>query len=583
MRRLALIAALILGGASAFAATAVGEDEHTYYLEFDNAFGLVEGSEVKVAGVAQGVIEDLDINSEKRAVVRVKLSGPLSALGEDTICSSEPQSLIAEYFIDCIPKGPPLTEGEGSESERIEEPDIPVKQTRQTVQSDLVQNGLRQPFKERLALIINEFGTALAGNPENLNAAIRRGAPALRAARQVTDILADQNQIIRDLNVNSDTIMARLAERRQDVVRFVENANRTAEASAAERDNVSASFRDLDDFLAELEPTMVELNNLAVTQTPLLRNLRASTGGLTKLSRNLPDFNEASTKSLTSLGKAAEVGTRALRKGDDEIKQLKVSSKNAFSVADNLAKFLRDLDDPNRAVEVDARAAEDTGRDAPTGYTGLEALLNYVYYQAGALTQFDQISHLLHFSIFEVGEGECSSYNAEAHVPDSEGEDTTSFKKANRCVAWLGDSQPDINDPLNLPPYDPSVCPEGSADPELCDPNGSSSSSSANRKSGLKRSAGEAKGARDPSGGGGDSGSSTPDLGDLGGGGGKNGGKGDDIRNGLPGGLDEILDLPKAKDGIAGLPKLGRKGQGPAGSGAGSSATSDLLGFLFDD
>ena len=34
-------------------------------------------------------------------------SGELGTLGEDTECSSEPQSLIAEYFINCEPTGPP--------------------------------------------------------------------------------------------------------------------------------------------------------------------------------------------------------------------------------------------------------------------------------------------------------------------------------------------------------------------------------------------------------------------------------------------------------------------------------------------
>ena len=41
--------------------------------------------------------------------------------------------------------------------------------------------------------------------------------------------------MIRDLNVNSDTIIARLAERREDVVRFIQNANATAVASAERR------------------------------------------------------------------------------------------------------------------------------------------------------------------------------------------------------------------------------------------------------------------------------------------------------------------------------------------------------------
>ena len=62
------------------------------------------------------------------------------------------------------------------------------------------------------------------------------------------------------------------------------------------------------------------------------------------------------------------------------------------------ADFLDDIDDPRRAVEIDARADEDTGRRTEPagqrdtmGYTGLEGLLNYVYYQTGALNQFDDV------------------------------------------------------------------------------------------------------------------------------------------------------------------------------------------------
>jgi ABC-type transporter Mla subunit MlaD len=585
MRRLALIATLILGAGAAFAATATGEDEHTYFVELDNAFGIVSGSEVKVAGVNQGTVEDLFINSDKRAVIKVKLSGPLAALGEETICSSEPQSLIAEYFIDCIPRGAELDPAEGDDSERADDPDIPVEQTRQTVQPDLVQSALRQPFKTRLQMLINEFGTALAGNPENLNAAIRRGAPALESARKVTRILGEQNNTIRELNVNSDQIMAELADRREDVVRFIENAKTTAEASAERRDDLSANFRDLDDFLAELEPTMVELNNLALTQTPLLRNLRVAAPGLTRLSNNLPSFNEATARSLTSLGDAAVVGRRALRKGNDEIEQLKRSSRKASSVADHLSKFLRDIDDPKRAVAVDARAAEATGRDAPTGYTGLEGLLNYVYYQTGALTQYDQISHLLHFSIFEVENTPCSHYNAEQHVPSADDGETTDIRDAHRCVAWLGPNQPGINSGPDLPPYDSSVCPEGSTDTSICDPSGASSA--ANDDELRTRSAREATGVRGGDGSGGEASGGGNGGGGGGGSSGDSGGGDSGGGDADPGALGEALGLPELGKGLREIGKLGR-GERSSGGGSGDAApgpgaTKDLLGYLFDD
>lgn len=563
MRRLALIAALICASVAALAATASGDGEHTYFIEFDNAFGLTNGSEVKVAGVTAGTVVDLDVNSSKRAVVKVQLSGPVSVLGEDTVCRSQPQSLIAEYFVDCTPKGPPIEVTDSSDADRIEAPDVPVTQTRQTVQNDLVLSTMRMPYRERLTLLINEFGTALAGNGENLNKAIYRGAPALEQTRKVTKLLASQNTTIRDLNVNADRIIGKLAERREDVTRFIQEATNTAEIANTRRDELSQNFALLDDFLAELGPTMNELDNVAVQGTPLATDLRAAAPGLTTLSRNLPAFNRSATTGLKALGNASVTGRTALKKSRDEIKQLGKSSKKAYPTADDLSKFLRDIDDPRRAVEVDARAAEDTGRDAPTGYTGMEGLLNYLYYQTGAINQYDEIGHLLHFSIFEVATGPCANYNPgiykdEVGVPNADGSAaTTNVLEANRCVAWLGDSQPDINEPLNLPPYDPAVCPDGSTDTSLCDPAGTLSAS-VDRKSSRKAKAGGGAGSGD-----GTDGTTGDDTGTDGGGADDGGTGTDPVIPGVP----DVPTTPEAP---------------PSAPGSGSAdGNSDILGFLF--
>jgi ABC-type transporter Mla subunit MlaD len=472
MRRIVFtLAMLTLCAAALLVASAGADDKHTYRIEFDNAFGVVSGSEVRVAGVVAGAVKQLDVNAAKRAEITVEVSGPLSTFHEDATCSAEPQSLIAEYFIDCQP-------GDAKTPDLPDDGLVPVhsekygNQTFTTVQNDLVQNTLREPFKERFALIFNEFGTALGGNAENLNNAIRRGAPSLRSLRQVLEILGSQNRTIRDLNVNSDRIIARLAARRQDVVDFVRNANRTAQISAERRADVSRDFELLPGFLAELQPNLRQLGRLADEQTPLLSDLDASSGQLARLTVTLPAFNDASKPAIESLGDASKPGRRALAAGADEIKALRQASKKSFTAADQIANLLVDIDDPKRNVETDARAAVDSGRPAPTGYTGFETLLNYAYYQALAVNQFDQIGHLLHFVLFEFEAGPCGEFNAESHVPAAGGGETTSASNKDRCVSWLGPNQPDINDDLGLPPYDPSVCPNGSDAPELCDPNG---------------------------------------------------------------------------------------------------------------
>ena len=596
MRRIGLIVALLLSfPATMLVANAGAEGEHTYKVELDNAFGLVPQSEVRIAGVKAGTVEDLDINAAKRAVVTVKVAGPLSEFREDATCSSQPQSLIAEYFLDCQPGN--------SKKVLPDEGIVPVEQTTTTVQNDLVNATFRLPFRERFALIINEFGTALAGNPENLNEAIRRGAPALQALRKALEVLGDQNTVIRDLNVNSDTILARLAERREDVVRFVQNADRTSVASAQRRADLERNFELLPGFLTELRPTLARLGDLSVESTPLLTELNAASGQLNRLTRTLPRFNEAAEPSVETLGDAAVVGRQALREGRDEIQALNDASTRAFDAANPIANFLVDLDDPARAVEADTRAAASTGRPAPTGYSGLEGLLNYAYYQTLAINQFDEIGHLLHFIVYEFETGPCGHYNALAEVPAAgatapEGEPgysgTTSAADRNRCVSWTGPTQPGINAGPNLPPYDPSVCPNGSTHPDICNPVGPRQTRQttdaddqqpvppAAAAPGVAPPAAEAPGVGDGQG------PNLPGLPDL-----PNGPKLPNVPNGpnapdLPnvpntpnvpglGGLDDLLG-PGGSQSQGGL--LGGLGL-RAGGQASDAATNDLLNYLF--
>jgi phospholipid/cholesterol/gamma-HCH transport system substrate-binding protein len=78
MRRIALTITLFAVAAAGWATAAAGDEDRTYTIELDNAFGIVEGSEVRVAGVTQGEVTGLDVNAAKRAVVTFDLTGPLS-------------------------------------------------------------------------------------------------------------------------------------------------------------------------------------------------------------------------------------------------------------------------------------------------------------------------------------------------------------------------------------------------------------------------------------------------------------------------------------------------------------------------
>jgi ABC-type transporter Mla subunit MlaD len=521
MRRIALIAGLLAVAAGTVVAPVGADDKRTYQAELFNAFGLVEGSELRVGGVKAGTVTDLDITPEKTALVTFEVGPEFPEFKSDASCSSEPQSLIAEYFLDCQP---------GNAPDALEGP-IEAARNQTTVQNDLVQNTLREPFKRRFQLIINEFGTALVGNSENLNAAIRSGAPALRELRKVLKILGRQNRIIAELNANSDEVFAKLTERREDVVRFIDEAEDTARVSADRREDLSTNFDLLDDFLAELDPVMIELGNLAREQTPLMTDLGQAAPGLNQLATNLPKFNDASKDSLKALGSASQVGERALTKSRDEISELKRAAEKSVPAADVVAGFLENLDDPRNAVEETCFARRDLreqpgeadrrvgllesklgtdlqgdrtcpflpGTGGPMfsepgtgnpGYTGLESLLNYGYIQTISLNLFSQIGHALHVNLIGIedaaeGGAEGCGHHSEtlnhqiARAPELGGGHTQDARDALRCTGYLGDYQPGVTpgtyDPatglaLGLPRYDKSVCPDGSTWLTICDP-----------------------------------------------------------------------------------------------------------------
>ena len=564
MRRIFFIALALAALWAGWSAVASAEDEsRTYQIEMYNAFGIVEQSEVRVSGVNVGEVTGLEVNEDKRAVVSVEVSDELAVFGDETTCSSEPQSLIAEYFIDCQPAGKPLEEG-GT---------IPASRVSQTVQPDLVQNTMREPFKQRFRLLINEFGTGLAGNSEALNEAIRLGAPALRDLQEVTATLRRQRGTIRGLNEDSSQTIGELAERRDEIAAFVDEAEDTSSISAARTDDVSTNFSLLDDFLGELRPSLVQLDRLARAQTPLLNNLRGAAPHLARLSGNLPAFNRNSEDALRTLGNAGDVGRRALSNGADEIELLAEAGRKATPALEPLGDFLTDLDDPRRAVEIDERVADETGRTGlepgkrnTMGYTGLEGLLNYVRNQTLAINQFDSVSHLFRFGIYEANTGLCGSFNTgrnpdtgELGVPAQAGGTTRSISEVADCAAWLGPNQgglaPGHTDAdMGLGPYDPAVCPSGTEPADAlryCNPGGPRRSADPERSGG----GGERERKReDPAG------ATAPQLPlDPGGGG-----------TDLPG-----LDLPGLEDQKP--PSAGQDlgGRDPEG------ATEDLLDFLF--
>jgi phospholipid/cholesterol/gamma-HCH transport system substrate-binding protein len=438
-RIVSTLALVLVAGAAALALGAKSGDEggsKTYYLYFDNAFGLAKGGDFKVAGVRAGktsAFKVKEVNGRPLAQVTAEVTEPgLADLRQDAQCEIRPQSLIGEYFVDCQPGTGKRLPNNGK---------LPVERTSSTVPIDLVGDIMRLPYRERLRLIVGELGAGLAGRPGDLSAALRRASPALRETSETLRILGRQTSTIKKFIGDAHTVIGALENRKEDVSRFVDEAGRTAEITASRRTQLGETFHRLPAFLAELNPYMNRLGDLTEAQTPVLRNLQSASGELNTFLTRLRPFAAEGTPAFKALGEMSAVGQRAVRKTAKDVKELRKLAKDVPGLAKPLRQFLQTIDDRGRAVEPDRRAAA-TGpprgdkthtTSSRAGFTGMEGLWDYFYWQALSSNALDDIGHVLRLSIVV---NQCSTYQVKP-----------SKALLDKCNQFLGPTQPGVTTP----------------------------------------------------------------------------------------------------------------------------------------
>jgi ABC-type transporter Mla subunit MlaD len=436
MRARALAFLAMIGAvAAAFLVTgSAGDRKGTHYFaEFDNAFGLVEGGDLRIGGVRAGQTRKVKASFKgERPVARVELEitePGFDSFRADATCAVRQQSMIGEYFVDCQ---------QGSARRELRDgATLPVEQTTSTVPVDVVNNILRLPYRERFRLILSELGSGLAGRPQDIQAVLRRAHPGLRETSRMLRVLGAQNRELETFLRDSDVVIAALAKRRSDVSRWVVETGRTGEITASRREHLAAQLRRLPTFLGELEPTMARLEELTDEQTPLLRDLQTAAPDTRALFDELGPFAKTATPSIRSLGRMSVAGRSALRESQEEVATLRRAAEDTPGLAKPLRQFLETLDTRERSVTPDPRAAEtappppDKTADARgKGFTGFEAIWNYFYWQTLAVNAFDGISHILR----TIGnESPCAPYTTDP-----------SPELQEQCASYTGPYQPGL-------------------------------------------------------------------------------------------------------------------------------------------
>jgi virulence factor Mce-like protein len=455
MKRI-LISGALLAAAAAFVFLASGASKGTapglYRIEFQNAFGLVTGADFKVAGVPAGTIKAINLDQKSlNAVVTIQVNrSGFGQFHQDASCESRPESLIGEYFVDCNPgsSGPVLKAGST----------IPVSHTQSTIPADLLQDTLRLPYRQRFSLIVNELGAAAAARSGDLQAALHRAVPALDETDSLLNLLANDSTTLQALTKDSNSVITALANNSTNVNKFIDVAGKTAADTATQQGNLRTSLQRLPGLLQQLKPTIAQLGTTVTANEPVLENLNQASGQIDRLLTDLPAFSKSAKPAIKSLGQASVTGKAAVTAATPTVSDLNAFAKPTPELAGNLAIVLHDLDDPSRAVERDPRSP------GGKGFTGLQALLGYVFNQTLAVNTFGPEGHVLAVDAFV--SPMCSPYATPATVALALKQYGSAYRQ---CYSWLGPNQPGVNetDPSDpsAPVPDPGGAPPGESGP----------------------------------------------------------------------------------------------------------------------
>jgi phospholipid/cholesterol/gamma-HCH transport system substrate-binding protein len=173
-----------------------------YHALFVDATGVVQGDDVRIAGVKVGSVESIEVKDRTRALVTFTVEEG-TELNESTHAAIRYRNLVGQRYIS-------LTQDVG-EAAAIDEGDtIPVEQTSPALDLTVLFNGFKPLFQalspddvNKLSYEVVQVFQGEGGTLESL----------LGHTASITQTLADRDQVIGDLIDNLDYVLDHVADR----------------------------------------------------------------------------------------------------------------------------------------------------------------------------------------------------------------------------------------------------------------------------------------------------------------------------------------------------------------------------------
>ena len=258
MGAIALVLLLLVMAASFNLQKFPGFRGTTYHAELTDASGLRTGSEVQVAGIRVGRVNDLEIGQE-RVIATFDVKN--ATLGSSSRASVEVKSLLGEKFLNITPEGSGSLPG-GS-TIPLARTDVTfdivgtlgtlTTQTEETNKENLTQalNALAETIDSAAPEVKSSF-TGLSRLSNTIATRDQEIEKLLNRSRNVTQLLDERKGDLVQLLDRADLVLLELQKRKETIHSLLVNANKLAVQLEGT----------VDDNREQLRPTLDKLENV---------------------------------------------------------------------------------------------------------------------------------------------------------------------------------------------------------------------------------------------------------------------------------------------------------------------------------
>ncbi|MEV4421817.1 MlaD family protein [Patulibacter sp. NPDC049589] len=359
------------------------DDGYTVKVELPNSGGLKPHSSVKVAGVPGGTVDDLEITPRDTALVTLKLDDSVKPIGKGASVEVRPTDLLGERYVALDvgrQKSAPLPSGTL----------IPKSKTALPVELDNVINTFDGDTRERIKILVNEFGIALGNRGKDLAEVLDSMPASLTDARKLVAEIADEDASLKNLLLKGDELTATVDPKKDQLGSLVAQADTTLRELAERRDKLGRALDAAPGGLAALNRTLNQLRTASTDLRPASVDIENAAGPLKDTLDALPGFEDSARDSL----KAAKTAAPALTKlGDRATAPLKSLTPTLATLRTTSGLLKPSLD------QMDKRGWDDAmwfAQNMSYGLKGHDALGHYIgaALTVGGATVTSVIDHL---------------------------------------------------------------------------------------------------------------------------------------------------------------------------------------------